>query len=101
MRGGYKVRTVARTFRATPFDWGKRPEPVLRDALWTFLVMDCGHIKRDPWETYGNETAVKVQAACHNILTPDAVRRVRCYQCVSGRPQAGIPKALASPINGV
>lgn len=95
-KGIYRTRTVTGYFQAAPFDWANekrlQQDPHLRGVVYTFIVLDCGHIKRDPWEVYQNETAVRMAAILHHTMTPGAVRKVRCHQCVSGREQGGVPK---------
>lgn len=72
MRNKFKMRLVVREFKE-PFKYAPQYERRM-------VEMECGHTKRDPLETYGNETAVKVRDVLRH-LTPDEPRRVRCYQC--------------------
>lgn len=93
-KGIFKMQTVVRSFEATPFDWASSKEACLRNAKWTFILLSCGHAKRDPWESYQNETAVRVRSTLARVFGPQGVRRARCAQCVSGKPQAGVPKII-------
>lgn len=97
MRRPYVMRAVVRAYRRRP-PWAEReaarlasrgaPVPsYVADARETALDLACGHTTRDPWETYGNETAVAVRAVTHALLTPDAPRRVRCYDCARTREE--------------
>jgi len=98
-KGTFKMQDVVRYFQAPPFDWATRcdaddPRGILRAARWTFIVLSCGHIKRDPWEAYGNELAKRVQATLHHSFNWAEGRRVRCTECISGQTQYGVPKII-------
>lgn len=94
-RKGFKMRAVTREFTAVPACWGR--EPILRAAVASgshpglaFVELSCGHIKRDPWAVYGNETAVRVRAGLQQFQTllheagraeAPVARRCRCREC--------------------
>lgn len=44
------------------------------------VELECGHTKRDPFEVYGNETAVAIKEVAHK-LDPTIERKCRCYKC--------------------
>jgi hypothetical protein len=94
-RGSHKMRRVQFRFRAAPRDWATDPRHAeLAHVRWTWLLLECGHVKRDPLEVYGNETAVRVRAVFHALDQSHTSRRVRCHQCAGGPPQAMLPRVL-------
>lgn len=94
-RAGFKMQKVVREFVAYPLHFAR--EPLLRapHIMHSFVELECGHIKRDPWEVYGNETAVRVQAGLHKLHDqfyqagqvdePPRPRKCRCRECVDPR----------------
>lgn len=92
----WSMQRVVRTFKRQP-PWAvsaiafaqKKGQPEPTHAVWaeeTAVQLACGHIKRDPWEAYGNERAVRVRAGLHAIFSPDAERKCRCYKCKRPHP---------------
>ncbi len=85
MKMPHKIREVTREFVAYPLHFAR--EPALRQPhiMHAFVELSCGHIKRDPWDVYANETAVRVQsglrAFAEAVGEKQKPRRCRCYQC--------------------
>lgn len=51
-----------------------------------YVLLACGHRKRDPWDVYSNEKAVRMRAGLHYAFTPNATRKCRCYRCPNTGP---------------
>ncbi len=78
------MRKVVRQYFAYPVSYMR--EPVLRQphVYHVYVELCCGHVKRDPWDVYSNETAVRVRAAVNALaaeLGEPEDRKVRCYVC--------------------
>lgn len=82
MRQQYQMRRVVREFVYYPWAIVRHEaDRSLQRIPKRYVELSCGHWKRDPWEVYANETAVRLADVLHHLFTPDETRKSRCYHC--------------------
>ena len=82
MRKPFRIRTVVREYFWCPWACGRHESAGrLRQEVRRYVELSCGHEKRDPFEVYGNETAVQIRDLVRHLAEPGQARKCRCYQC--------------------